>query len=274
MFNFIKNKLALGTVQFGTDYGISNIHGKVSLKKVEEILEFCSDNGINTIDTAQCYGDSESVLGNFDLKNFNIITKINKNNTLNSSLKKLRVGSVYAIMFHKEDDIDLGSWKIFEEYKKEKLVEKIGVSVYSPDRLEEIIDNFPIDIVQFPLNLLDQRFLPVLNKVKEKGIEVHVRSVFLQGLLLMETENINKYFDSIKGIIGSIPKPTILHALNFVKNTKEVDKMVLGVTSLSEIREIYNAYNEEVENIDYTKFRVDKENLINISKWRINYDTR
>lgn len=265
----LKNKLILGTVQFGTDYGISNTQGKVSLKKVEEILEFCSGNGIDTIDTAQGYGDSESVLGNFNLKNFKMITKINKNDTLENSLGKLKVSNVYAIMFHREDDIDLDSWKVFEKYKSEKLVKKIGVSIYSPDRLEDIVNNFPIDIIQLPLNLLDQRFLSMLSKVKEKSIEIHVRSIFLQGLLLMKTENINKYFDGIKGIIDSIPKPAISYALSFVKNIKEVDKMVVGVTSLDEIKEIYNAYNVQVETIDYSKFRVDEENLINISKWTI-----
>ena len=263
------NKLALGTVQFGTDYGISNTSGKVSLKKVEEILEFCVNNGIDTLDTAQGYGDSESVLGNFDIKNFKIITKINKNNILDNSLEKLKVNSIYAIMFHREDDIDLDNWKVFEKYRSDKLVEKIGISVYSPDRLQYIIDNFNIDIVQLPLNLLDQRFIPMLVKMKDKGIEVHVRSIFLQGLLLMKTENINKYFDSIKCIIDGIPKPAISYALNFVKNIKEVDKMVVGVTSKKELENIYYYYNSKVDNIDYKKFRVDDEMYINPSKWSI-----
>ena len=269
MPNSIKNKLALGTVQFGTDYGISNTSGKVPLKEIEDILKFCVDHDIDTIDTAQGYGDSEAVLGNFDIKNFKIITKINKNASIDDSLTKLKVNSIYAIMFHKEDEIDLDSFKIFEKYKNEKLVEKIGVSVYSVKKLEYIINNFNIDIVQLPFNLLDQRFLDILPKLKEKKIEVHVRSVFLQGLLLMDTDNINEYFDNIKNILSSIPKPAISHALNFVKNIENIDKIVIGVTSKKELEDIYFHYNSIVKNVDYKKFKVDEEMYINPSKWSI-----
>lgn len=262
-------KLALGTVQFGLDYGISNTVGKVPLKEVEAILSYAAANGIDILDTAQGYGESEKVLSQLDLRKFKVVTKIIGPGKLEDSLKTLNLSSVYALMFHREDEVNAQSWALFESYKKQNMTSKIGVSVYSPAKLEKLINTYPVDIVQFPLNILDERFLQILPQLKQKGIEVHTRSTFLQGLLLMPIDKINKYFEEIKPLLATIPEPKLAQALGFVKAQDGVDSIVVGVTSLTDLKQIVEAYNINTPKIDYSKFMTVAERFINPSKWEL-----
>ena len=263
------NKLALGTVQFGTNYGVSNTKGKVSQEEVGEILKYAKAQGITTLDTAQGYGDSENTLGNFDLSGFRIITKLSVNNRIEQSLENLKVQNIYGLMFHREDEIDDISWLNFENYKSQKLVNKIGVSVYSPEKLFDIIKKYPIDIVQLPLNVLDQRFLPFFPELKKRNIEIHSRSTFLQGLLLMDIKKISPYFNEIKPLLEKLPKNKLQASINFIKSIKEIDKIVFGVTSKKELEQIFLIYNIMSLPLDYSKFAIQDEKYINPSKWRI-----
>lgn len=283
-------KLALGTVQFGVDYGISNTNGKVSLENVEEVLEFAKDNDITTIDTASLYGCSEEVLGKFDLEDFDVVTKTVKiDKTLDrhqnferfkegfyASQKKLGYIQLHGLMFHEANDLldpqGLALWDLIDDFKQKDYVRKIGVSVYSPEQLENILKLVNIDIVQLPLNILDQRFLPILPKLKEKNIEVHTRSTFLQGLLFMDSNKINPYFEPIKPILEKLPQDRLGAALGFAKIVNEVDKIVVGVTNKKELQEICSQYNNSVEQIDFSefsKFAVRDEKFINPAKWEL-----
>lgn len=261
------SKIALGTVQFGMNYGISNTTGQVSSEEIAKILDFCKQNGIDTLDTAQGYGESEKVLSQFDLSSFNVVTKLIGDSKLETSLENLNIASVYALMFHRENECTDESWKRFESYKAQGLVNKIGVSVYTPKVLDDLIDRYPIEIVQFPMNILDQTFIPLLPKLKEKKIEVHTRSTFLQGLLLMDS--LPEYFELVKDKINSIPKPRLQHTLNFGKNQRNVDKLILGVTKLQDLQEIVAAYNADVPKMAYTSFAINDEKFINPSLWEV-----
>lgn len=260
-------KIALGTVQFGMNYGISNTTGQVTSDEIAKILEYCKLNGIDTLDTAQGYGESEKVLSQFDLSSFKIITKLIGDARLEASLENLKLQKVYALMFHRENECNDYTWRQFEEYKAQGLVQKIGVSVYTPKVLENLIERYPIEIVQFPMNILDQSFVPLLPKLKEKNIEVHTRSTFLQGLLLME--QIPEYFNSVKDKINSVPKPRLEHTLNFGKQQKNVDKMVLGITRLQDLQEIVEAYSKNMPETDYSQYVITDEKYINPSMWQI-----
>ena len=262
------SKIALGTVQFGMNYGISNITGQVSSGEISKILDYCKANGIDTLDTAQGYGESEKVLSQFDLSLFKIITKIIGDARLEISLENLKIQSVYGLMFHRENECNDETWKLFESYKAQGLVKKIGVSVYTPNTLENLIEQYPIEIVQFPMNILDQSFVPLLPKVKAKNIEVHTRSTFLQGLLLMD--KIPEYFNPVKAKIDSIPKPRLEHTLNFCKHQKFVDKIVLGVTRLQDLQEIVAAYSKDIPEIDYSQYTINDKKYINPSLWQVN----
>jgi aryl-alcohol dehydrogenase-like predicted oxidoreductase len=259
-------KLALGTAQFGMNYGISNSTGKINPTETKEILALCRTEHISTIDTAQVYGESETVLGNSGLEDFDVITKItDKDNNIEMSLERLKLPHIYAILMHNENEMNEKNYMKLENYKSQGLVQKIGVSVYSPTKLEIIMTNYKIDIVQIPLNILDQRFLPLLPKLKEKGIEVHIRSVFLQGLLLME--NIPDYFNSIKPMLNKMPKDRLGFCLHFVKNIEEVDKIVIGVTSKNELQQIICAYNKKT--FDFSEYMIDDEKIVNPSLWSL-----
>jgi aryl-alcohol dehydrogenase-like predicted oxidoreductase len=280
-------KLALGTVQFGIDYGVSNKNGKVSINEVGEILECAKSQGIYTIDTASLYGTSEEVLGQFDLDDFDVITKTIKiDKTLDryqnferfreaffTSQKKLGYIQLHGLMFHEASDLlsDSGFalWDLVDDFKQKEYVRKIGVSVYSPEQLDEILKMVDIDIVQLPLNMLDQRFLPMLPELKKKNIEIHTRSTFLQGLLLMETCQLNPYFEPIKDILKNLPPNRLDASLAFVKNIKEVDKIVVGVTNRLELEQLCLSYTQSITGIDFSKFKIEDEKFINPSNWRI-----
>lgn len=261
-------KIALGTVQFGTDYGISNTKGRVPLTEIASILDLCKKNGVDTLDTAQGYGESERVLGQFDLTSFKIVTKLMGEGKVETSLKNLNLNSVYALMFHREEEVNINSWARFEAYKKEGLVKKIGVSVYNPDALEDIIMRFAPDIVQIPFNLLDRRFEPLFPLLKKTGTEVHCRSVFLQGLILMK--NIPPYFEPIKPLLQSIPSPKINYALALPKAEEKIDKIVIGVTNRSELEQALVAYAKGIKpEQNFDRFKTNDEKFINPSNWRI-----
>jgi aryl-alcohol dehydrogenase-like predicted oxidoreductase len=258
-------KLCLGTVQFGLDYGISNKTGKVIYKEVEDILNYCNAQRINTIDTAQAYGECERILGHFNLSKFRVITKISSAGKIENSLDNLRLSSLYGVLLHNENEVD-ENWQKLVAYKSQGLVEKIGVSVYSPDKLSGIIEKYPIDIAQIPLNILDQRFLFLIKRLREKNIEIFVRSIFLQGLLLMDFSQISDYFNPIKPILSRLPHDKLGFTLNFVKSIDEINGIVIGVTSKQELEEICTEYRKKT--FDYSEFSVDDENMINPSMWR------
>lgn len=258
--------IALGTVQFGMNYGVSNKTGQVSVSEVEKILDFCRNNGINILDTAQGYGESEKVLSRFDLRSFKIVTKLIGEARLEDSLENLKAEHIYALMFHRENECNDKTWKIYEGYKDQGLVSKIGVSVYTPEILKKILERYPIEIVQLPMNILDQRFVPYLSELKEKGIEIHVRSSFLQGLLLMDS--VPEYFNPIKDILSAIPYPRLEHSLNFVRKQK-IDNIVVGVTRLKDLVEIKEAYSSDLSGYNYEEFALNDEKYVNPANWRL-----
>ncbi|MBT4731423.1 aldo/keto reductase, partial [Candidatus Woesearchaeota archaeon] len=210
------SKLALGTAQFGLDYGISNVHGKTDKHNVNQILEFAYNNNIDTIDTAAMYGNAESVVGGSinNSHSWKIVTKtpsfigdcVDKTDVerLRRAFKKsiLNLGrkNIYGLLIHSCDDLfKPGGSLLFKEMEALKsigAVEKIGVSVYSSRQIEMVLNKFNIDLIQLPINILDQNLLidGWLKKIKEKGIEIHARSVFLQGVLLMPRHTLPAYF--------------------------------------------------------------------------------
>lgn len=200
-------KLALGTVQLGLDYGISNNQGRVSIKNAQQLLMQAESLSIDMLDTAAMYGSSERVLGQIANDSFKLVTKlaidtdatINVSQLLQESLIKLRKRTIYGVMLH--DANVLNSPQSIEialqlaELKAKGLVHKIGMSLYFPEQIK-LFEILKPDIIQIPLNVLDQRFLQdgLLTKMKEQGIEIHVRSAFLQGLLLMSPKSRSHFF--------------------------------------------------------------------------------
>jgi len=245
-------KLALGTATFGLDYGINNKTGKITKGQALKILSFATENSIDTIDTAADYGDSEKVIGEFNNSKLKIITKISGNEEnieqfFNQSLIRLNTKKVYGCLIHDFSAFSKNNniWAELIKLKQEEKVEKIGFSVYYPKEIDEILAKGIIpDIVQIPYNIFDQRFDNTIKTLKEKGVEIHVRSVFLQGLFFKDVDTLDNRFEKIKtklirlqGISNNLNLPIASLCLNFVLFNQNIDKVVIGVDSLDNLKQ-------------------------------------
>jgi aryl-alcohol dehydrogenase-like predicted oxidoreductase len=199
--------LILGTAQLGLNYGISNKKGQPNIEQAREILETAHNEGIRILDTASAYGDAEKVIGELNQNRFEIISKLPDLSKiefsedysevsvfLQKSLENTQQQQLCAYLLHSIENLKIngeGLWRRMQDFKEQGLAKKIGYSLYSPKQLDLYFDQYKPDIVQIPMNILDREFQKTgwLKKLKDNGVEIHVRSVFLQGLLLMEYEN-------------------------------------------------------------------------------------
>jgi aryl-alcohol dehydrogenase-like predicted oxidoreductase len=286
-------KLVLGTAQFGLDYGINSTYGQVNSYEIKKILNFASLKHIDILDTAPAYGNCEKILGKKNISSFKVITKtrhfncieINNHhvdllyNDFNNSLKLLKQDSFYGVLIHNADDLlKQGSKKLFDklkEFKHKKMVSKIGASVYNHQQLQYIIDNYDIDLVQIPFNILDRRMLDngMLNKLKKKNINVHARSIFLQGLLLMSRERMPVKFKRWHALWKiwyewlNDNKMTPLEAtLRYAVSFPGINKVLVGVDTKDQLEKIIESYYGALPEIPSELYTNDV-NLLNPSNW-------
>lgn len=260
------SRLALGGAQFGLDYGITNRAGQVDQQEVAAILALAAESGVDTIDTARLYGDSEQILG-CQLPAgscFRIVSKTVKFSGLSAdqavqqlhaafaaSLQALRRPSVYALLIH--DPRDLAGptgpklWSALEQLKAADRVEKIGVSVYEPEEADRLLERFPLDLIQVPFNALDQRLVEggQLQRLASAGVEVHARSLFLQGLLLSPLDQIPPNFAPVRSALAVLDAEFARHGLTRLEgllaiglSRNEIARFVVGVTTAIELRAI------------------------------------
>jgi len=257
-------KLALGTVQFGLDYGVSNTMGRIDEKIVSAILTEARRHGIDMLDTAALYGESEAVLGQQELGGFNVVTKTPSFataqitagqsdlllQTFRQSQLRLRQGSLYGLLAHHVDDLLAPGgkilWSAMQSLKDAGFVKHIGASVYEGPQIDALLKRFKPDLIQLPVNILDQRLVKTghIQKLKEHGVEVHARSVFLQGLLLMSPDKVSAYFDPVRKLLRQCREAAtdqgmtpVQAALAYVRDLPGVDRIVVGVTSEYELRQ-------------------------------------
>ena len=287
------SKLSIGTVQFGLNYGIANSSSsKVPFLEVKSILSFAKKRNIKTLDTAVSYGDSEKILGKIGVDDFDVITKLPPiieeeyqhniplwcRKHLLSSLKKLRTEVLHGILLH--DHIQLtkpyGSelFEALQKLKAEGLVKKVGISIYQPEDLEDIWNKFSIDIVQLPLNILDNRWSLVLKELHQNSVEIHARSIFLQGLLLMPLEKRPKKFNKWSKIWKIwkdwlyVNKLSPLEAsLSYISSIPEISKFIIGVISEKQLEEIHKIKRNELPKIP-DELRTNDITLLNPSNWK------
>ncbi|MFP7395250.1 aldo/keto reductase [Niallia circulans] len=296
--NHMKKKLALGTVQLGQTYGIANQIGQPNKQKAVEILKYAVKHGIMSFDTAPGYGQSEEIIG-FFLKeemgeSLNIITKIpsvSENNideiekSIRASQKKLGIESLYGVLFHDANVLDKLTKKDCEwiERLKEKYhIDKMGISIYSPEQVKRVIELGIFDIIQVPMNVFDLRLINegLLQELSNNKIEIHVRSVYLQGLLFLEEQELpnslkaaSPYLLKLKEIAAREKLKISELAFLFIRDNSYVDKMIVGCESLEQLRE--NIRISELPTLSSSimdeiniSFRDIPENIINPSKWR------
>lgn len=272
-------RLALGTAQFGLDYGITNRAGRVEEHEVAAILALAAKSGIDTIDTARLYGDSEAAIGKAWPygADFHVITKTPKfddaadaahaaaqlKSAFEQSLKALRRTRIHGLLVHNPQDLlgPFGSalWADLEALKDSGRVAKIGVSVYEPDEIDAALDRYPVDIVQLPFNAVDQRFAEAghLDRLVQAGVEIHARSVFLQGLLLAPSDTIQSRFGPLRSAVEQLDKAFANRGLSRLEgllagvlSRGEIGRIVVGVTSADELAAIINAA-ERAESVGF-----------------------
>lgn len=284
-------KLALGTVQFGLKYGVANKSGKLKINEAKKIINLAYENNINTLDTASGYGNAEDILGNIGVENFHISTKLYpgldlKNDkqvilkNINESLKKLDVTEINTIYFHRTSDLSDYNGKLMYEtlvnLKQKKIIKNIGISIYSPNELDLILDKYNIDIVQVPYNLVDRRIENSgwLKELKSRSILIHARSIFLQGILLIKYDDLPIYFKQWNHLWKKWnnwlqDNPTISPldvALGFVYHNNFIDKVVVGVDSCDQLQEIINSARK-TSNFDFPNIISEDENLVLPYNW-------
>lgn len=286
------SKLALGSANFGLDYGVANDAGRISESELANILSFAQEACIEIIDTAQAYGDSEARIGSLcDDSQFKCITKIgaeiangscdhNVSSSVKRSCRRLNQSRLYAVMLHSPEVLlgDQGREIVRELQilKEQGVISKLGVSIYSPKFLTAIFEVIKLDIVQVPFNLFDQQILLSgwSEKLKSKGIEIHIRSVFLQGLLLMPWSSLPHYFskhwpakfDAWYEFLNYTKANPLEVALKFALQQDWIDKIVVGVDSVSQLKTLIEI-EKSAEPIDFPLLSCDDPNLINPSKW-------
>jgi len=287
------NRLGIGTVQFGTDYGIANKTGQASTEEIQRLLAYAYNLGIDTLDTAISYGDSEKRLGEIGVDAWKIITKLPGlpgaisttdvrewlHDTVTRSLERLNVDALFGLLLHKPSDLlEKHGQSLYDHLlavKEQGRVQKIGISVYSPQELGALFNRFPVDLVQLPFNILDQRFADSgwLTTLKGQGIEIHSRSVFLQGLLLIPAherplqfkrwQNFWIQWDNWLKETGMSPMEA---CLNVAFSQNEINRFVVGFDNLNQLKQICNArltYSIRVP----TQLKSAPEDLINPLKW-------
>ncbi len=259
-------KLALGTAQFGQPYGVANTLGQPDEAVVRSILGKAAAAGVRIIDTACLYGESEEVLGRClpSPPIFDIITKTPKfqgltgaqavaalQTALEASCNKLRHDPLYGLLVHDANDL-LGPagpalWHAMQALQAEGRVNRIGASIYTAAQVDALLPRFPIDLVQLPLSLLDQRLVRggQLAAMAAAGVEIHARSVFLQGALLLQPgqlpphlKGLGPYVEQIGAAAAAQKVRPLDLALRYVAGLPEVAAVVCGVESVEQFQQL------------------------------------
>ena len=287
----MKERLSVGTVQFGLPYGIANCTGQVDFEEAQLILTTAHHAGINALDTAAAYGASEEVLGRIGVAGWQIVTKLPPlpeactdvslwvRGQLLSSLKRLHVNRVYGLLLHRP--LDLLSSRGSELYtalrraKDDGLVDKIGASTYSPSDLDELA-SLTLDMVQAPFSILDRRLVTSgwLGRLYEAGVEVHARSVFLQGLLLMGRERRELTFGRWAHLwerwdswLTQKDLQPLEACLRYALSEPRISRVVVGVDNERHLRQILAALQTTSELVPPADLVSDDIDLINPSRW-------
>jgi aryl-alcohol dehydrogenase-like predicted oxidoreductase len=289
-------KLALGSAQFGMHYGSGNTTGQVGAEVVGAILRRAANAGVCVIDTAHAYGQAEAVLGRLLVgdRHFRIVSKTiplrsgiitrtdiaNVSNGFQITLDRLGRRNLHGLLVHHANDLLAPGgdrlWDWMRSVQHDGLVGRIGVSVYSPSELKAVLDAYRVEIVQLPYNIYDQRFAVcgLLDILKAGKIEVHSRSAFLQGVLLMVSERLPDQFKTIRPHQARLHKwlreqgmTPLTGAMAVCLNDPRTDFVVVGCDSLQQFDEIIAGATQACAWPDIEQFALFDEEIINPSRW-------
>ena len=292
----IKEKLCVGTANWTQDYGSVPGKPQYQVDDLDELFNSMTALDVRMFDTAPAYGNAEELLGARLLEHQHTVTKTphiaeetisakslkTVETSLLSSLRLLRTDKVYALLVHNVHDLFKPNGSrladTMQKLLRLGLVEHIGFSAYTVDEVERGLTAMDANIVQLPMNILDQRFLRcgLLAKLGRKGIEVHARSPFLQGVLLSDPRQLPAHFDPVKDKIASMQSlarelsiDIQRLAYEFVAQHQDVGKVVVGFRSAAEFSSLFTQ-GDKVELVAQSvlqDFYVDDESLILPTLW-------
>jgi len=284
------SRIVLGTAQFGMDYGI-NGSNKVPFEEVRRVLLFAKRHQLNTLDTAMGYGECEQILGQVGGRDWHVVTKLlalpeNEEDiaqwvlrSVEVSMEKLKTPQLHGLLLHRPSDL-LGKfgpalYRSLQICKERGYVRKIGLSIYNPSELDSILFQYPMDLIQAPFNVLDRRLEASgwLDRLYDSGVDVFVRSVFLQGLLLTSPDQRPKQFRRWDVLWNEWDKwledrrTTALSAcLRCVLNRPKIKHTIIGVDSLAQLQGILSTLDEEGP-MPPSSFSTEDAELLNPSRW-------
>ena len=282
------NKLIIGTVQFGLNYGINNQNGKVTQNEVNSILSYANVSGVKMIDTSYAYGTSEHAIGSVLKQNplpFNIVSKYPRSEksvsaVFKESLTRLGRENLYGYLVHHFDFYQNKPqiWQDFVELRSEGKVSKIGFSLYTVDQLQYLLDNnVDFDLLQFPYNIFDRQFETYFPELKKRGVEIHTRSVFLQGLFFKNITAVKEKLHPLKPYLEKLHSYCLLReikieqlALNYVINNSFIDGVVIGVDTVEQLKSNVDVLNFKIidADIDFIdSLNIKEKELLNPVNW-------
>ncbi len=256
----LNKKIIMGGAQFGMNYGIANKNGEISLKNLNKILNYAIKRKVHIIDTATSYKSSLKKIfkisrNNNLKKKIKIIIKVKSSSILNiEKFKKLDDNyNIYCMMAHSSKLFLNKSFQKKIQKLKENYNFKLGVSIYENRELINLKDHYKIiDILQIPFNIVNYKTFntKILKKLKRKKIELHARSIFYQGVLLMNEKNIkikfknfHRNFNELKFLSKKNNINLIFLCIKFVLNQKYFDKLIFGFDTLTQFKEIIRNLN-------------------------------
>lgn len=285
------NRIALGTAQFGLPYGIANQQGKIPPDEAQSILAYAHAAGMDTLDTAIAYGDSEQRLGELGVQQWHVVSKLPAvpdgcvdirkwvQKSVTDSCQRLRVRRLRGLLLHRPEELLGGHgsalYSALRQLVSDGLIEKIGVSIYTPEEYHALGERFDLGIVQIPFNILDHRLLDtgLLHRLRRQGSEVHVRSVFLQGLLLMPPDHRPQQFQRWQplwqrwqGWLQGVKLSPLQACIRYVLSFPDISKVIVGVDSVTQLQEIMHAAAGPMPDLPQELNCTDMD-LINPSRW-------
>jgi len=286
------SRLGFGTAQLGMSYGIARTGAPLEASAAAAMLRRAREAGMDTLDTAIAYGGSECLLGSIGVDDWRVVTKVPPvpatrddvqqwvDESVRGSLERLRISGLYALLLHRSRDLsrDRGAalHAALVALKARGIVRKIGVSIYAPEELTETFNRFDLDLVQAPFNVFDRRLYTSgwLKRLHANGVEVHVRSVFLQGLLLMPAERRPPQFGRWRPLwiawdawLRERGVDSLRACLSFVLAHEEIDRVIVGIDHAQQLAEILDASTCPwvVPPVDLCSDDLD---LINPTRWK------
>lgn len=275
----LMNKIVLGTVQFGCQYGI-NSAGRPDALMIADILSEARRGGIITLDTSAAYGNAEDILGVIPVTNeFQIVSKYPKcgktvRDTLDASLAKLRFNKLYGYLLHHFSVYteNKGVWNEFIQLKEEGTVSKIGFSLYEPSELDLIFaDGIQFDLIQIPFNIFDRQFEKYFERLKRMNVEIHVRSTFLQGLFFRNRNSLPEKLTPLKPYLIALDyysRETGLSiaeiALNYNIQNPYIDGVLIGIDTKEQLITNFNSVSTHAIQL---KIDIKEQELLKPANW-------